>query len=51
MLTWISYPQQLKIFKRTGNFDILEENPQNSIEVYGDCFNTDVFTVSNVNRA
>ena len=51
MLTWISCRQQVKIFESTGNFDILEEDPHNGIAVYGDSFHTDVFTVSNVNRA
>ena len=42
-------PQKIKIFERTINLDILEENLHDSIAVYGDSFLTDVFTVSNVN--
>ena len=44
-------PQQVKIFERTVNLDILEENLHDSIAVYGDSFLTDVFTVSNVNTS
>ena len=42
-------PRQVKIFERTVNLDILEENLHDSIAVYGDSFLTDVFTVSNGN--
>ena len=41
--------RQVKIFERTVNSDISEENLHDSIAVYGDSFLTDVFTVSNVN--
>ena len=44
-------PQKIKIFERTINLDILEENLHDSIAVYGDSFLTDVFTVSNVNTS
>ena len=44
-------PRQVKIFKRTVNLDISEEDLQDSTAVYGDSFLTDVFTVSNVNTS
>ena len=44
-------PGQVKIFERTVNLDILEENLHDSIAVYGDWFLTDVFPVSNVNNS
>ena len=43
--------RQVKIFDRTVNLDISEENLHDSITVYGDYFLTDVFTVSNVNTS
>ena len=44
-------PGQVKIFERTANLDISEENLHDSIAVYGDSFLTDVFTISNVNTS
>ena len=41
--------RQVKIFERTVNSDISEENLHDSIAVYGDSFLTDVATISNVN--
>ena len=44
-------PRQVKIFERTVNLDILEENLHDSITLYGDSLLTDVFTVLNVNTS
>ena len=44
-------PRQVKIFERTVNLDILEENLHDSISVYGDSFVTNGLTVSNVNTS
>ena len=44
-------PRQVKLFERTVNLDILDENLHDSIAVYGDSFLSDVFTVSNVNTS
>ena len=42
--------QRVKIFERTVNLDILEDNLHDSIAVYGDSFLTDVSPVSNQAR-
>ena len=42
---------QVKIFKRTVNWDISEEDLHDSIAVYGDSFLTDVATIPNVNTS
>ena len=44
-------PRQVKIFQRSVNLDISEENLHDSIAVYRDSFLTDVFTVLNVNTS
>ena len=44
-------PRQVKIFERTVNLEILEENLHDSVAVYGDSFLTDVFNNSNVNSS
>ena len=43
--------RQVKLFKRTVNLDILEENLHDSKAVYGDFFLTNSFPVSNVNTS
>ena len=42
--------QRVKIFERTVNLDILDENLHDTIAVYGDSFLTDLFPVSNQAR-
>ena len=44
-------PGQVKIFERTVNLEILEENLHDSVAVYGDSFLADVFNSSNVNNS
>ena len=44
-------PCQVKIFERTVNLEILEENLHDSVAFYGDSFLTDVFNNSNVNNS
>ena len=44
-------PRQVKIFERTVNLEILEENPHDSVAVYRDSFLTDLFNISNVNNS
>ena len=44
-------PRQVKIFERTVNLEILEENLHDSVAVYGDSFLTYVFNSSNVNNS
>ena len=43
-------PRQVKIFERTVNLEILEENLHDSVAVYGDSFLTDVFDISILTR-
>ena len=43
-------PLEVKIFKRTVNLEILEENLHDSVAVYGDSFLTDVFDISFLTR-
>ena len=44
-------PRHVKIFERTVNLEILEENLYDSVAVYGDSFLTDIFNNSNVNNS
>ena len=43
--------RQVKIFDRTVNLEILEENLHDGVAVYGDSFLTDVFNNSNVTNS
>ena len=43
-------PHRVKIFERTVNLEILEENLHDSVAVYGDSFLTDVFDISILTR-
>ena len=43
-------PRQVKIFERTVNLEILEENLHDSVAVYGESFLTDIFNNSNVSN-
>ena len=42
-------PQQVEIFQKTVNLEILQENLPDSIAVYGDSFLIDVFANAKVN--
>ena len=44
-------PRHVKIFERTVNLEILEENLHDSVAVYGDSFLTDIFNKSNLNNS
>ena len=44
-------PRQVKIFERTVNLEIQEENLHDSVAVYGDSFLTDVFNNSIANNS
>ena len=44
-------PRQVKIFERTVNLEIQEENLHDSVAVYGDSFLNDIFNNSNVNNS
>ena len=43
--------RQVKIFQRTVNLEIQEENLYDSVAAYGDSFLTNVFNNSNVNNS